>query len=67
MKNLLFAVLALVSAIIAVLSFMSYKANGGTNTMMVIIAVIFLLLTLGFGAMFLSGRVNKTDDIHITE
>jgi ABC-type multidrug transport system permease subunit len=66
-KNLLYAVLALVSAVIAVLSFMSYKGNGGTNTMMIVVAIIFLLLTLGFGAMFLSGRVNRTEDIHITE
>lgn len=29
--------------------------------------VIFLIVTLVFGGMFLSGRVNKNDDIHITE
>ncbi len=67
MKDLLYAALALVSAIIAVFAFMSYKGNGGTNTMLVVVAVIFLLLTLGFGAMFLAGRVNRTEDIHITE
>lgn len=67
MKNFLYGGLALVSLVIAVLSFMSYKGNGGTNTMMVVIAIIFVLLTLGFGAMFLSGRVNRTEDIHITE
>ncbi len=67
MKNFLYGGLALVSLVIAVLSFMSYKGNGGTNTMMVVVAIIFVLLTLGFGAMFLSGRVNRTEDIHITE
>lgn len=65
MKDLLYPVLALVSAIITIFSFMSYKGSG--NTMMVIVALLFLLLTLGFGAMFLSGRVNRNEDIHITE
>lgn len=65
MKDLLYPVLALVSAIITISSFVSYKGSG--NTMMVIVALLFLLLTVGFGAMFLSGRVNRNDDIHITE
>lgn len=65
MKDLLYAVLALVSAVVAAFSFMSYKGNG--NTIMVVVAIVFVLLTLGFGAMFLSGRVNRNEDIHITE
>ena len=28
---------------------------------------MFLIVTLVFGALFLSGRVNKGEDIHITE
>lgn len=65
MKDLLYAVLALVSAVVAAFSFMSYKGNH--NTIMVVVAILFVLLTLGFGAMFLSGRVNRNEDIHITE
>lgn len=65
MKDLLYAVLALVSAVVAAFSFMSYKGNGSTT--MVVVAILFVLLTLGFGAMFLSGRVNRNEDIHITE
>lgn len=34
---------------------------------MIVIAIISIIATLGFGAMFLSGRVNKHEDIHITE
>ncbi len=64
---MLYAVLALVSAVVAVFSFMSYKSNGNVSSMMLIVAVLFLLMTLGFGAMFLAGRVNRTEDIHITE
>jgi hypothetical protein len=30
-------------------------------------AVVFAILMVVFGVMFLSGRVNKTEDIHITE
>jgi hypothetical protein len=30
-------------------------------------AIVFAVLMVVFGGMFLSGRVNKTDDIHITE
>jgi len=64
-KDLLFAVLALVSAVIAVVTFLNYQKSA--NTTMVIIAIICIIATLGFGAMFLAGRVNKQDDIHITE
>ncbi len=29
--------------------------------------IVFVILLLVFGGMFLSGRVNKTEEIHITE
>lgn len=32
-----------------------------------LLGIVFLVLTGVFGVIFLSGRVNKTDDIHITE
>jgi uncharacterized membrane protein YphA (DoxX/SURF4 family) len=66
MKDLLYAALALISAIVAVFSFLRYQKSGGDSTMFVV-AILFLLLTLGFGALFLSHRVNRTEDIHITE
>ena len=65
MKDLLFAVLALISAVIAVVTFLNYQKSA--NTTMIIIAVICIIATLGFGAVFMAGRVNKHDDIHITE
>lgn len=34
---------------------------------MLILGIVFLIVTIIFGAMFLTGRVNKTEDIHITE
>lgn len=66
MKDLLYAVLALISAVIAVVSFLYYQKSDHNMTLF-IVAIIFLLATLGLGAMFLSGRVNKQEDIHITE
>ena len=41
--------------------------QGPENTMWLVGVVLFLVLTLIFGGLFLSGRVNKNDDIHITE
>lgn len=37
------------------------------GTMFLVGGIVFALLTVIFGVMFLSGRVNKTEDIHITE
>jgi len=64
-KDLLFAVLALISAVVAVVTFLRYQSTADTT--MIVIAVICIIATLGFGAVFLSGRVNKQEDIHITE
>ena len=65
MKDLLYAALALISAIVAGYSFYSFQQD--VNTTMLYVAILFVLGTLVFGAMFLMGRVNKQDDIHITE
>ncbi len=65
MNSMLSAILALISAIIAVFSFLQYQKTA--SALYLIGTLIFLLAALGLGAMFLSGRVNKTEDIHITE
>ena len=56
---------ALVSLFLTAGSFYMYRDKGAT--MYLITTIVFLVLTLVFGALFLSGRVNKTEDIHITE
>ena len=38
-----------------------------SGTLNGLFAAVFLIATLFFGGMFLSGRVNKNDDVHITE
>jgi hypothetical protein len=66
-KDLLYAGLALVSAVIAAYCFVSFRGASDNKTMMIVAAIVFTLLALGFGTMFLMGRVNKNEDIHITE
>lgn len=63
---MLYGLLAVISAVIAIVSFLQYRATEGA-TMWIVITFIFLAAALGFGAIFLAGRVNKTEDIHITE
>lgn len=63
--NLMFAVLALVGAVGAFLSFRSYQASN--NTTMFILAIVCALVFLGFGGVFLARRLNNKEEIHITE
>ena len=58
--------LAIVSLALTALCFWQYRSSEA-NTLYLIGVIVFLLATLFFGGMFLSGRVNKNDDIHITE
>ena len=62
----MYALLALVSLLVAVFSFYYFQMKGG-GTMYLVLGIVFALLTAVFGVIFLSGRINKTDDIHITE
>lgn len=62
----MYALLALLSALLAAGSFYWFQAKEG-GTISLLIGILFLILTAVFGVVFLSGRVNKTDDIHITE
>ncbi len=66
MKGTLNGLLAVVSLVGTIVFFLAYRNYGG-NTLFVVLAFIFLVLTLIFGGMFLSGRIGKTEDIHITE
>ncbi len=59
------ALLALVSLIVAGVSFYYFQENG--NTLLLVVGIVFAILTAVFGVIFLSSRLNKTDDIHITE
>jgi CDP-diglyceride synthetase len=66
MKDVLFALLALVFAIVAAFFFYRMRAEDAGIINMVL-AIVFLVLTAICGVLFLSKRVNKGEDIHITE
>ena len=66
MKDMLYAVLALVSLGIAAFSFYEYTTSAD-NKLYLAGAIVFVLLAVVLGGLFLSGRVNKNEDIHITE
>lgn len=67
MSGTLNGLFAVVSLALTALSFWQFKSNTGDNTMWLVGTILFLIATLVFGGMFLSGRVNKNDDVHITE
>jgi sugar phosphate permease len=58
--------LAFVSLILTVVSFVMYQRSAD-NKLWLAGFIVFLIVTLVFGGLFLSGRVNKGEDIHITE
>ena len=63
----MYALLALVSLLIAAGSFYYFQMKDGGSTLFLVIGIIFGILFLVFGVFFMSSRVNKTEDIHITE
>ena len=58
--------LAFVSLVLTALSFWMYTSSQDNKLWLVGVGV-FLIGTLVFGGLYLSGRVNKGEDIHITE
>ncbi len=62
---MLYGLLAFVSLLVTIFSFYTYINSN--NTVALVATIVFLIATLGLGGVFLSGRVNKKDEIHITE
>lgn len=58
--------LAVVSIALTAVSFWMYRSSAD-NKLWLAGVILFLITTLVFGGLFLSGRVNKGEDIHITE
>ena len=63
----MYGLLAFVSLIATVASFYLYFGGQGANVLYLILAIVFLVATVGLGGVFLSSRVNKKEDVHITE
>lgn len=66
MKGSVNGLLAVIALLLTAGSFYMY-VKSPANTMYIIGVIVFLILTLVLGGMFLSGRVNKNEDIHITD
>ncbi|MDI1243005.1 MAG: hypothetical protein PSX80_13905 [bacterium] len=62
---MLYGLLAFVSLLATIFSFLAYRSYN--NTLALVAAIVFLIATVGLGGVFLSGRVNKKEEIHITE
>lgn len=69
MKNLLYVVIGLAAIAVAIWQFTTFVGQPKTNAsyMPIVVAVICGIIALVCGALFMSGRVNRTEDIHITE
>ena len=63
----MYGLLALVSLVLTVGCFYMYFWGQGANVLYLVLAIVFLIATVGLGGISLSGRVNKKEDIHITE
>jgi hypothetical protein len=66
-KGPLSGVIAVISLAIAAFCFYKFQSTPNAGSMYMVGGILFALLMVAFGVMFLSGRVNKSDDIHITE
>lgn len=65
MKGALNGLLALVSLLVAGLCLYQYR--GTANALYLVGIFLFVILALILGGMFLSNKINRTEDIHITE
>ena len=67
MKDMLFAVLAVISVIVAGYFLYSFQTSTNASSNSLYIGVLFAVLAVVFGGLFMFGRVNRHEDIHITE
>ena len=67
MKGPLSGLLAVISLIAAAFCFYKFQTTPNASTIFMVGGIVLAILMVVFGVMFMSGRVNKTEDIHITE
>ena len=67
MKGSLNALLALVAAAIGAFSLYYYIVRSNDQKLYLVLGILFILAAIALGGLFLSGRVNREEDIHITE
>ena len=64
---MLYALLALVSAVVAGFMFYTMQNTQGDPLLYIVLGVVFVLLTVVFGVLYMTKRVNQTEEIHVTE
>ncbi|MDQ4121116.1 MAG: hypothetical protein M3209_06695 [Acidobacteriota bacterium] len=69
MKDAIYVILALIAAGIAAYFMYDYVSTPTREqqTMDLVISVIGILIAIIFGGLFLAGKVNKEEEIHITK
>ena len=71
MKDLLYIVVGLIAAVIAIWQMWSYLSQkvpkGQEDHTSIIVGIICAIIALVCGGLFLSNKVNRTEEIHITE
>ena len=72
MKNAIYILLGLIAASIGIYEVVTYinsvtKANPSGNMTALIIAIVCIIAALAFVGLFLAGRVNKEEELHITQ
>ncbi len=63
---MLYGLGAVISFVIAAFCFYWIRTTE-SSPLMLVIGIVFGILTIVFGGLFLAGRINKTEDIHVTE
>jgi len=63
--KMLYVLLAIISLLVAAGSLYQYVQTA--STFYIVLTFFFLAAGVVLGAVYFSGRVNKTEDIHITE
>ena len=66
MKGPFSGILAVLCLLGAIFCFYRFQQPTG-GTIYIVGGVVLAVLMVVFGVMFMSGRVNKTEEIHITE
>ena len=67
MKDMLFALLGLIAAALAAYFFFDFQNDKVDNSSSLYLGIILALVAVVFGGLFMFGRVNRHDEIHITE
>lgn len=67
MKNTLFALIAVVSAIAAGFFIYRFQTIEDGTTSNLVLGVIFAIVAVALGIMFMTSKVGHHEDIHITE